>query len=170
MEERLGPPQSVTDPEPAKSFLPESGQSVPPTFEELVAFRSPRSSYNGDKVYRTTDCDECDFHLTMSDLETCEWGVAWKELIPRPKGERGCAKLNGPRPSPRMKTIIDARQYARGGGQRRLGESGQLIFSAEEIHSFIHPEPPAARQQKPPNVRIEDLPLFRGLFSTSQSD
>lgn len=91
-----------------------TGESDPVKFSatELIGTRRA-SRWAGGSNLLTTDCPGCRFNLTHQDrTQTCEWGVTWKFLVPRQRGERACALLTT-RPSPREQRIIQDREFAK---------------------------------------------------------
>lgn len=58
----------------------------------------PRRTYqrwDGGLIYRTKDCDSCDFYREINNQNLCGWGVAFKYLVEKEKPKK-CEIRNRP--------------------------------------------------------------------------
>jgi hypothetical protein len=72
--------------------------------QDVIHFYSNSSKHAGKTKILTENCSECDFYNFDKDNEhICHWGIAWKRMTPKEKGNKQCEYFG--KPSPREDEI-----------------------------------------------------------------
>ncbi|MFH1503715.1 MAG: hypothetical protein ABIE36_03600 [Candidatus Diapherotrites archaeon] len=57
--------------------------------------KRPYQRWDGELIYKTKDCDSCDFYRMIFRNDLCGWGIAFKYLVQKEKPKK-CEIRNRP--------------------------------------------------------------------------